>query len=293
MPFIYCLLFGALISPADPIAVLAIINQLKASQGISIQVEGKSLFNDGVSLVILTIVYAVAFSGVEPTLVEISKLFAVDAVGGTLFGLGLGLALAVIGHVLLLRSPDANIRLMLTLMFPTAGFALAKYATYFRRAGDDGQRDFLGNITRPKSSAMAGRISAVDIVRNFWHAVDSMLNTLLFLLIGLTQIGIGLLMVPLVLLARFVSVGTPLLVFRCFRRYELNPVRILTWGGLRGGLALAMAASIHDKQMSNNGVDLYSLILIFTDITVQELTISPQIHKSIEYARPLQERDIT
>lgn len=293
LPFIYCLLFGALISPTDPIAVLAIIKQMHAPQDISVQVEGESLFNDGVGLVIFTTIYAVAFSGVEPTISEISHLFLKEAVGGIVFGL----ILSFTGHYFLLRSPDANIRLMLTLVFPTAGFASANLMGLSGALAMVTCGIFLGNITRSKADAL-GRTASVENIRNFWHAVDSVLNALLFLLIGLllvtlpvgfTEIAIGLMMIPIVLLARFVSVGSLFTIFKRFKRYDLNSVRILTWGGLRGGLALAMAASIPKGQLDIHGADINSLILIFTyvvvmfSILIQGSTISPLIKRSIEH----------
>lgn len=300
IPLIYCLLFGALISPTDPIAVLAIIKQMKAPEGISIQVEGESLFNDGVGLVIFTTIYAVAFLGVEPSFVEVSRLFLVDAIGGIVFGL----VLAGGAHFLILRSPDANIRLMMTLVFPTAGFALANILEISGALAMVSSGIFIGNITRPRSAAL-GRESAVENVRRFWHAVDSVLNALLFLLIGLllvtfpvrfNEIGVAFMMIPLVLFARFTSVGAVFMVFRRFRTYDLNSVRILTWGGLRGGLALAMAASIPDDKLFVNDVDLRSLILVFTyvivmfSIMVQGLTISPMVRRSIEHRKEMDAR---
>ncbi len=296
VPLVYCLLFGALISPTDPIAVLAIIKQMRAPEGVAIQVEGESLFNDGVGLVIFTTIYAVAFEGVEPTFAEVSTLFLVDAIGGIAFGL----ALAVVGHYLILHSPDPNIRLMLTLTFPTAGFALANIIGISGALAMVASGIFLGNITRARSAAIEGRGPDVENVRNVWHALDSVLNALLFLLIGLllvtipvsaAQIGLGLLMVPLVLFARFVSVSLPYTLFRRFRTYDINSVRILTWGGLRGGLALAMAAAIPSGRFVVNDVDLHNLLLIITyvivmfSILVQGTTISPMIRKSIKYAR--------
>ncbi|WP_438862944.1 cation:proton antiporter [Neptunicella sp.] len=299
VPFIYCLLFGALISPTDPIAVLAIIKQMKAPANISIQVEGESLFNDGVGLVIFTTIYAVAFSGVEPTFSSVATLFMVDAVGGVAFGL----VLTLVGHYLIMHSKDANIRLLVTLTIPSAGFALANILDISGALAMVTSGILMGNITRSKASKRNG-MSGTKYVKNFWHATDNFLNALLFLLIGLLlvtmpltleEIGFGLLMVPVVLLARFLSVSAPYVVFRLFRKYDLNSVRILTWGGLRGGLALAMAASIPSGTILSNGTDIHSLILIITyvvvifSIIVQGLTISPLITKSIA-AKELNER---
>ena len=121
VPFIYCLLFGALISPTDPIAVLAIIKQMRAPEGISVQVEGESLFNDGIGLVIFTTIFSVAFYGTDAQFGDIAELFFVDALGGIAFGL----VIALVGHFLIINSRDVNIRLLITLTIPTAGFAAA------------------------------------------------------------------------------------------------------------------------------------------------------------------------
>jgi CPA1 family monovalent cation:H+ antiporter len=156
----------------------------------------------------------------------------------------------------------------------------------------------LGNITRAKASKRRGP-DGTRYVKDFWHATDSFLNALLFLLIGLLfvtmplsleLIGLGLVMVPVVLLARFISVGTPYLVFKRYRQYDKHSVKILTWGGLRGGLALAMAAAIPANQIEIEGLDLHDIMVIITyvvvifSIIVQGLTISPLIQKSIKAA---------
>lgn len=295
VPFIYCLLFGALISPTDPIAVLAIIKQMRAPEGISVQVEGESLFNDGIGLVIFTTIFAVAFYGTEATVADIGELFLVDAIGGIVFGL----VIALIGHFLIINSRDVNIRLLLTLTIPTAGFAAANIWEISGALAMVTSGILLGNITRSKATERTGP-EDTRYVKDFWHATDSFLNALLFLIIGmlivtmpisLAEIGLGLLMVPVVLFARFISVGAPFVLFKKFRKYDKHTVKILTWGGLRGGLALAMAAAIPRDEVFIGGSDLHNLIVIVTyvvvifSIIVQGLTISPLIHSSINSAK--------
>ena len=291
VPFIYCLLFGALISPTDPIAVLAIIKQMRAPEGISVQVEGESLFNDGIGLVIFTTIFAVAFYGTDATVSDIGELFLVDAIGGIAFGL----VIALVGHYLIINSRDVNIRLLLTLTIPTAGFAAANIWEISGALAMVTSGILLGNITRSKATERTGP-EDTRYVKDFWHATDSFLNALLFLIIGmlivampisLAEIGLGLLMVPVVLLARFISVGAPFVVFKKFRKYDKHTVKILTWGGLRGGLALAMAAAIPRDQVFIGGSDLHNLLVIVTyvvvifSIIIQGLTISPLIQSSI------------
>ena len=290
IPFIYCLLFGALISPNDPIAVLAIIKQMGAPEGIAVQIEGESLFNDGVGLVIFTTIFAVAFHGTEATFHDVAELFLVDAIGGIAYGL----VIAVVGHFIIINCKDMNIRLLVTLTIPSAGFALANIWEISGALAMVTSGILLGNITRAKASERNGP-DGTRYVKDFWHATDSFLNALLFLIIGMLIvtipitweiIGLGIIMIPVVLLARFISVSTPYLVFRRFKEYDKHSVKILTWGGLRGGLALAMAAAIPSDSVNVGGFDLHDVMVVITyvvvifSIIIQGSTISPWIQQS-------------
>ncbi|MBJ7556263.1 cation:proton antiporter [Marinomonas spartinae] len=289
VPLIYCMLFGALISPTDPIAVLAIIKKMHAPDKISVQVEGESLFNDGVGLVVFTTIFALAFSGESPTFLGVSQLFLVDAVGGILFGV----VIALVSHWLICRSNDSSIELLITLCIPTAGYALANLLDISGPLAMVVSGIFIGNVTRTVGFSEHSQ----QTLSHFWHTVDAFLNSLLFILIGLllvvlpvtwAEAGLGILMIPLVLLARFISVAIPYKVFRRYRTYDAHAIKILTWGGLRGGLALAMAASIPRNSLIINGCDYHTLIVMITyvvvifSIIVQGSTISPIIKRSIE-----------
>lgn len=289
LPFIYCLLFGALISPTDPIAVLAIIKKMNAPERISVQVEGESLFNDGIGLVVFTTIFALAFSGETPTFTGVAELFLVDAVGGVVFGL----VIASIAHWLIRSSHDTSIELLITLCIPTAGYALANVIGISGPLAMVVSGIFIGNVTHTKGFSKTSQTT----MHHFWHTIDAFLNSLLFILIGLLvvvlpvtweQVGLGVLMIPAVLLARFISVGAMYKIFRRFREYDPHSVKILTWGGLRGGLALAMAASIPSGEMMVNQSDYHTLIVVVTyivvifSIIVQGSTISPIIQRSID-----------
>lgn len=289
MPLVYCMLFGALISPTDPIAVLAIIKKINAPDKISVQVEGESLFNDGVGLVVFSTIFALAVSGQEPTFSGIAELFFTEALGGIVFGI----VLALVAHWLICLSNDSSIELLITLCIPTAGYALANVLEISGPLAMVISGIFIGNVTRTVGFSEHSQLT----LTHFWHTIDAFLNALLFLLIGLLLIvvpvswaeaGLGLLMIPVVLFARFVSVSLPYLGFRRFRSYDAHSVKILTWGGLRGGLALAMAASIPQGQFEVNGVDYHAVILMMTyivvifSIVVQGSTIAPIIQRSIE-----------
>lgn len=289
IPLVYCMLFGALISPTDPIAVLAIVKKLKAPPQIAIQIEGESLFNDGVGLVIFATVFAVAFGGVEPTFGSVAGLFLHEALGGILFGAVLG----VIAHYMISATDDHALELLLTLCIPTAGFALANMLGVSGALAMVVTGIMIGNWTRQTGFSEQSQHN----LDHFWELMDQFLNALLFLLIGLAVVLMRLdvhdwvlliIAVPLCLVARFLSVSAPYVVFRKFRTYNTYSVRILTWGGLRGGLAMAMALALPAGKMMlpEHGVDLRQVILVMTyavvmfSIVIQGMTITPMIHRA-------------
>lgn len=289
--FIYCLLFGALISPTDPIAVLAIIKNLKAPKKLSMKVEGESLFNDGVGLVIFTTVFAVAFGGREPTLEGISELFLLEAVGGILFGLALGL----LAHFLISATDDGSLEILLTLTIPTAGFMLANLLQVSGALAMVVAGIMIGNWTRHTGFSTQSQ----HYLDHFWEMIDHFLNSLLFLLIGsamllvsFTSQGIilSLIAIPVCLLCRYLSVWIPFKLLSMRTTYNPYTLRILTWGGLRGGLSLAMALSIPAGSlfMPEIGMNVRDLLLVMTyavvmfSILVQGTTIETMVKKSKE-----------
>ncbi|WP_219598262.1 cation:proton antiporter [Aeromonas salmonicida] len=286
VPLVYCLLFGALITPTDPIAVLAIVKKMQAPPQIAIQIEGESLFNDGTGLVIFATVFAVAFGGVEPTFGSVAGLFLHEALGGILFGAVLGL----LAHVMISATDDGSLELLLTLCIPTAGFALANMMGVSGALAMVVTGIMIGNWTR--HSGFSEQSS--HYLDHFWELMDQFLNALLFLLIGLALVLLDLawrdwillvIAVPLCLAARFISVSVPFMAFRRFRTYNRFTIRILTWGGLRGGLAMAMALALPSGVMMipEHNVDLRQVILVMTysvvmfSIVVQGMTITPMI----------------
>ena len=268
--------------PTDPIAVLAIVKKMKAPPQIAIQIEGESLFNDGVGLVIFATVFAVAFGGVEPTFGSVAGLFLHEALGGILFGAVLGL----IAHVMISATDDGSLELLLTLCIPTAGFAFANMIGVSGALAMVVTGIMIGNWTR--HSGFSEQSS--HHLDHFWELMDQFLNALLFLLIGLALVLLDLawrdwillvIAVPLCLAARFISVSLPYMAFRRYRSYNKFSVRILTWGGLRGGLAMAMALAPSGVMMlPEHGVDLREVILVMTysvvmfSIVVQGMTIT-------------------
>lgn len=285
----YCLLFGALISPTDPIAVLAIIKQLGAPEDIATQVEGESLFNDGIGLVIFVAISQVAFSTEPLTVTGIASLFLQEAVGGVIYGVILAAGL----HFMLGFSEDKTQYLLMTLLLPTAGYVVADMIGVSGPLAMVTAGIIAGNLSIPKLLKKNECIT----LESFWGLIESFFNSLLFLLLGLLLLLIDfdaelwwfmLLSVPIVLLGRSLSVYLPYLVFRQVKYYNYFAEKILVWGGLRGGLALAMAMSLPTGVMLVTGshIDLRELLMVMTyavvvfSILVQGTTIPRLIDKS-------------
>ena len=243
MPLVWCLVFGALISPTDPVAVIAILKDAWLPPTIQATVATESLF--GVGVVVFTILFAAATGQRDMTAAEAARLFALEAGGGILFGAVIG----GIAFVLMRAITDLVAEVLITLAVVMGGYAAAQA---------------LG-ISGPVAMAMAGLIMgnqgvryamserARDYVVNFWLLVDEILNAVLFLLVGLEAIAVwrenrlmlvALAVVPIVLLARLVSVGGPLLVLYRISSLGRGALPILVWGGLRGGISIALALSI-------------------------------------------------
>ena len=299
---IYCLLFGALISPTDPIAVLAIIKNLRAPKRLSMQVEGESLFNDGVGLVIFTTIFAVAFGGQEPTFGGVMGLFLQEAIGGIFYGLVLGL----VAHWLISSTDDGSLEILLTLTIPTAGFMLAGVLHVSGALAMVVSGIMIGNWTRKKGFSEQSQ----RYLDHFWEMIDHFLNSLLFFLIGFALLLVDftfrgfimmLLAIPICIAARYASIWIPFQAMKQIRTYNPYSLKILTWGALRGGLSLAMALSIPQGVAFINGTDMdvKDLILLMTyavvtfSILVQGVTIEKMIQQSKlvdpnreEYLRP-------
>lgn len=273
LPLIYCLLFGALISPTDPIAVLSILKSARVPKSLETKISGESLFNDGVAVVVFIVLLGVVTGAHEVTPAGVVFLFAKEALGGITFGLATG----ALAYWLLKRVDNYQVEILITLALVTGGYALA---------------DVL-HISGPISIVVAGllignhgRLLAMSEktrqnLDTFWELVDQILNAVLFVLIGLevlvlaftwVYLAAGLLAIPIVLLVRFVSVGLPVVILRPFRTFSPKVVRILTWGGLRGGISVALALSLPSTP-PRDGILAVTYIVVVFSILVQGLTI--------------------
>ena len=273
IPFIFCLLFGALISPTDPIAVLATLKSVGIAKSLETKIAGESLFNDGIGVVLFLVIAGLALDPGTVSAGTATLLFVREAVGGVFFGLGLGYA----GFFLLRTVDNYQVEILITLAMVMGGYALA---TALHTSGPIAivvAGLLIGN--RGRVLAMSDRTR--EHLDTFWELVDEVLNAVLFVLIGLEVLVLqftgeyliaGLLMIPLVLLARTISVGLPISLLRLRRDFSPHVVKILVWGGIRGGISVALALSLPPSPTRDVIVVMTYIVVVFS-ITVQGLTI--------------------
>lgn len=245
LPLVYCLLFGALISPTDPIAVMGILKSAGAPRNLELVISGESLFNDGVGVVLFSLLLAMAVGGQTPDAAHAGWLLLHEAGGGLLFGLVLGYA-----TFLLLRSIDSyEEEVLITLAAVLGGYSLA---THLHVSGPLAMV-VAGLIIGNHGRALAMSDTTREHLDLFWELIDTMLNSVLFVLIGLEVIlihfspGLALaaaLTIAVTLLARLLSVAVPVMLMQGLFRLGPGAWKILTWGGLRGGISVALALSL-------------------------------------------------
>ena len=277
IPFIYCLLFGALISPTDPIAVLGILKQSNAPKSLEAKIAGESLFNDGVAVVMFLVIARIAAGGTEMSVSDVLLIFSQEAIGGILFGLGAG----GITYWMLKSVDNYQVEILLTLALVTGGYTLAEALHLSAPIAIVVAGLLIGNHGRVLAMSEKTR----EHLDTFWELVDEILNAVLFVLIGLEVLVLvfiqayllaGLLAIPIVLLARFITVGIPITLMRRFRSFSPKAIQVLTWGGLRGGISVALALSLPAGEMRDTLVAVTYAVVIFS-ILVQGLTIGPLI----------------
>ena len=279
IPFIYCLLFGSLISPTDPIAVLGILKHLGAPKTLETKIAGESLFNDGFAVVVFIVLLGIAAGGGdEPVSASsVMMLFLQEAVGGVGFGL-------IAGYVVfrMLASIDNyQVEILLTLGLVFGGYALASALHISGPIFVVVAGLLIGN--RGRQHGMSDRTR--EHLDDFWELIDEILNAVLFVLIGLEVLILtfdlnylyaGLVMIPVTLLARFISVGVPVSIMKLKKTFTPNVIRILTWGGLRGGISIALALTLPAGE-SREALIVVTYVIVIFSIIVQGLTVGKLI----------------
>ena len=283
IPYIYCLLFGALISPTDPIAVLSILKEAKVSKSLETKVAGESLFNDGIAVVFFAVILKLAAGeNVELSFVNVSWLFLQEAVGGLLVGVLLGW----LGAKMIKRANDYKISVLITLSIVMGGSMVAHLMHISGPLTMVAAGLIIGNVKRK-------RLESKEVTNNnlgtFWELIDEVLNAVLFLFIGFEIIliphlekywMIGCICIAVVLFARYISIKVPTMIIPFKEKFSSGTIKILVWGGLRGGVSIALALSVPESPYKQVIIAATYFVVVFS-IIIQGLSIG-KLAKRIE-----------
>ncbi|MDN5216279.1 sodium:proton antiporter [Fulvivirgaceae bacterium BMA12] len=278
--FIYCLLFGALISPTDPIAVLGILKKAKAPESLEIKITGESLFNDGVGVVIFLVVFKIAKSGLDQIhFSEVIHLLAMEILGGV----GLGFLIGYLGYRMMKSIDHYQTEVLITLAVVMGGYSLASYLHFSGPLAMVVAGLLIGNQGVKRAMSQVTR----DYVQKFWEMIDEILNAVLFVLIGLelilipfqfTYVTVGLVVTAIVLAVRYVSLAFPSYVLKFRKTFAPNALPIMTWGGLRGGISIALALSLQPEMEKEFIVAITYTVVLFS-LIIQGLTIEKLVKR--------------
>jgi CPA1 family monovalent cation:H+ antiporter len=274
IPFIQCLVFGALIAPTDPLAAISILRKAGIRKSLEIKIAGESLFNDGMSVLLFAIFLPLAMGDpVEITFIHVSGLFVQEAGGGLVVGLLLG----YIGSHAIKRINDYKVTVMITVAIVMGGYLITRYLHISGPLTMVAAGLVIGNYG--KATAMSA--SDKDYLDKFWELIDEILNAMLFLIIGFELLIIpdihqywliGCIGIGVVLLARFFSVWLPIRYVPNIGKFDRKTIMILVWGGLRGGVSVALALSLDPSIHQNLFVSITYYVVVFS-VVVQGLTI--------------------
>jgi len=282
LPFIYCLLFGALISPTDPIAVLGILKKTNVPKSVETKIAGESLFNDGVAVVLFAVILQLAQTkDLEISITSISWLLLEEAGGGLILGIILGASAARA----LKKIDDYSVAVLITLSVVMGGYLIAHYFHFSGPLTMVAAGLFMGNLGRKVESTSITK----DYLVKFWELIDNILNAILFLFIGLELLLIpdltahwflGICAIFIVLIARFFSIWLPFLFIPLKPKFSKGTIAVLVWGGLRGGVSIALVLSMNGGPYKDLLLEVTYFVVVFS-IVVQGLTIGKVAEKAL------------
>lgn len=290
MSLIHCLLFGALIAPTDPVAVLNTLKTVAAPKSLELKIAGESLFNDGIGIAMFIIMLSVATGQHTMHANEIILLFIQQLVGALIVGMLLGYFCGW----LLTQVDDLEVSILVTLALTTGGYYLAS------KIGISGPITIVVAGLIVGSRIKQGIMSKATIkeISDFWRMIDEILSAVLFVMIGLEVLRLtfstdgiilALAAIPIVLIARFISVAAPVMVSQRFRRFNPFVVRIMTWGGLRGGVSIALALALPADWPIKQEIVLITYAVVVFSIVVQGLTIGSMIKRGDPSKKPIED----
>lgn len=286
LDIMYCLVFGALISPTDPIAVTATIRRYSLSKNLETRIAGESLFNDGIAVVLALTLLDLAHSAEDHWIgpIDILWVFGTDLIGGIVIGLFLG----YLGYRLLkyIDNDEVEVEVLMTLALVMAGTQLAEFTHVSAKQAVVIMGLVIGN--EGKSGHVTS--AAGDYVFKFWYLIEETLNAMLFVLIGLEMLiiplrldyfAVGLFAFIIVLFARYVSVGIPISLMSTYRNFEKNSIHVLAWGGLRGGIPIALSLSLPEFQGKDILITMTYTVVVCS-VLYQGLTIPYLMRSTFE-----------
>ena len=311
LPYSWALVFGALISPTDPVAVLSILKSVKMPKSLEAKIAGESLFNDGVGVVVFTIIVAIAVGGSSDhawtqtimlagpaeaaagghgggvTFMSIIELFVVDAIGGAILGAIAGW----IAYRMMASIDEHAIEVLISLAIVAGTYALAQRINILgHHLSGPIAVVVAGLMIGNKGASVAMSDHTKEYLFGFWEMIDEILNSVLFLLIGLELLVLGLvpqyawaglIAIPLVLLARLSAVFVPMKVIGTFKNFTKGAIPVLTWGGVRGGISVALALSLPENEYKPLILTATYCVVVFS-IIVQGLTVKNVVQEVVD-----------
>jgi CPA1 family monovalent cation:H+ antiporter len=282
LDFIHCLLFGALISPTDPVAVISTLKTLGVPASLETKIAGESLFNDGVGVVLFLVIFNIAYSCEPMQAIEVAELFITETIGGALFGFLAG----YLAYRMLKQVDNYQVEVIISLALVMGGYAFAEawhlsapiaIVVAGLLIGNHGRKFAMSDTTR-------------EHLDTFWELVDEILNAVLFVLLGLEVLMIipistntlvlAMVTIPVVLLARFISVSLPITTLRNWYQFSPGVIKILTWGGLRGGISVALVLSLPADEVRVYLLPMTYAVVVFA-MLVQGLSLGKLVKKQL------------